>query len=172
VVAVALSWALLIAGCGDAVPEATGWTGTTDVLASGAIHVRNGAGGLWVVRRAVEPPPVTAVERDSAIAAFQERMRETGGRADRDPRIPQRKSALGVIHLDEGGRLWTLPERERGELPIVDVFDTAGRYLGAIDLPARLPADVLPRITRGRLYTVVHDDLDVSHLIRYRIHRP
>lgn len=149
-------------------PRGFVWTGTTDRW---RLHQQSPAGDtVRVVERAAEALPVTAADRQEAIAGLEGFTRQ-GGRID-ESRIPRHKPAFLDVTVAPDGHLWvrpTLPAGERGAA--FDVFDPEGRYLGRVRLPggmSRWP----PAIVRGdAVLGMAHDSLDVAYVVRARIRR-
>jgi len=76
------------------------------------------------------------------------------------PRPAERQLLLG-IYFDAEGQMWV--ERETDSGRAFDVFDTAGRLVGTLEVTVRLDR-VPPYIRGGRLYLVVTDDLDLEYV--------
>lgn len=105
-----------------------------------------------------EPVPVSRAERDSASAAFRERVQEMGGlKPDREPRIPETKPAHGALFVDDEDRVWVRRTPDAGEDPAWDVIDADGRFLGSVSVPVRL-AFVTPVLRDNRLALVTEPD--------------
>lgn len=82
------------------------------------------------------PAPVSAAERDSALAAFEERGRSLAGvRPDRRPRVRTTKPAHGALFVDDQDRTWVPAVLPAGAEPQWDVFGADGRYLGQVAIP-------------------------------------
>jgi hypothetical protein len=120
------------------------------------------------ISRAYEHHPVTAAERDSAIARLSGFTRQ-GGRVD-PSRIPDRKPAFSRIEVAPDGHVWVrvTPPAGAAGTPF-DVFDPAGRYLGEVRFPTRVSSALLFR--GDRIYAVTLDSLDVASVVRFRIER-
>jgi hypothetical protein len=90
--------------------------------------------------------------------------------------------AFAVFHIGYRGSIWVQPVQAPGLLPDEeierynfiedfggsdwDVFDSEGRYLGAVAMPPRFT----PRTFLGdRIYGVARDELDVQSVVRLRI---
>jgi hypothetical protein len=122
---------------------------------------------LRVSSKPFEPVPVRREEVDAAI----ERMDWFRGRIDRS-RIPDFKPAIDRSLLDDEGNLWVVPLREgddRGRL--AQVFDSAGFYLGELDLPISLIGLSPAVIRENTMVAVVTDSLDVPYIARLAIHK-
>jgi hypothetical protein len=59
---------------------------------------------------------------------------------------------------------------EEGRL--FDVFDPAGRYLGAVLAPFPAEFNPAPIVRDGYMYAVSEDELEVPFVVRARIERP
>jgi hypothetical protein len=120
-----------------------------------------------IVERPFTPAPVSAAEKDSAVAAMKW-FTDPGGRVDRS-RIPDHKPAVRDLFEDDAGYLWVWPNLAAGEPEALDVFDPDGRYLGRLTADAAIAPSPRPRVRDGRLYAVVRDDLDIQYVARFRI---
>lgn len=119
------------------------------------------------------PRPVTASERDSAVAAISAEM---GGRMPSgvklDPsKIPSFKPPTYGLSLDDRGRLWVRVTGEETDPTLYDVFNPDGHHAETVTLPSRV--DIwLPPIVRGdTLWAVTVDDNDVQHVVRAHLRR-
>jgi hypothetical protein len=119
------------------------------------------------VERAFTPPPVTAAEKDSVLAAMTW-FTEQGGRVDRS-RVPDQKPAYQSLVVDEDGFLWVWPHQAAGQDPALDLFDPEGRYLGRIGTGVPIPMHPRPVIRGDRFYAVLRDDLDIQYVTRFRV---
>lgn len=104
-----------------------------------------------------DPTPVTDVERDSALAAFEERVEEIGVQPDRRPRVPSVKPAHGAIFVDDEDRTWVRRTGDPAGGAAWDVIDVAGTYLGVVEVPVR-PGFVPPVFRDGRLAVVTEEE--------------
>jgi hypothetical protein len=105
------------------------------------------------------PAPVTAAERDSAIAE----VRKFGagiGRGDPDfSLIPAVKPILHAVDPDDEGRLWVRAVTNEG--PRLFVFDSGGRHVAVAPFTPGV-SPWLPLVVRGgRVHAVATDSLDV-----------
>lgn len=118
---------------------------------------------LLVIQRAVIPPVVTAMERDSALTMIQERHRQTTGADPRDlPTIPKRKAAVAALRSDELGYLWVLRSSEYGATAMEwDVFNPEGRFLGTLTLPSMDVMYIGERAIAG----IIRDELGVARVM-------
>lgn len=121
-----------------------------------------------LVERAWTATPVSSGERSRAEAELRPGAGETG---DVDPpRVPRTKPAFQRVLVDDRDRLWVMPRlAEEDDGRVLDVFDPEGRYLGPVRSPVPLRRDAPLVIRRGRLYTVVTDELDVASVVVLRI---
>lgn len=98
-----------------------------------------------------EPLRVTAAERDSALAMFQEMAVMLGGAVpDRTPTPRGVKPPHGPIFVDDQDRTWVWSVLADASLPLWDVFDAGGRFLGQVKAPAP-PGGLRPVIRGGRM---------------------
>lgn len=124
---------------------------------------------IRVVERPFEAAPVTAEERDSALATYKW-FTDQGGKVD-PARVPATKPAFSRLVVDDGGNLWVIPvvREARSNRLSFDLFDREGRYLGRLQAPfAVRPIDPLV-VQRSKLYAVVRGDDDVPYVLRARI---
>lgn len=133
-------------------PEGLIWSTTTDAY---RIHRHRPAGDtLLIVELAVEPVPVSAAERDTAVSQLGW-FTQQGGRVDAS-QIPARKPAFTDFRVDDRGYLWVTPSLPAGTpTTSFDVFNPEGVYQGRLTLPIALEP-WSPVLVRGdRLYTAV-----------------
>lgn len=117
------------------------------------------------------PVPVTAAERDSAMATL------VAGLASRMPnppkldpgKVPPTKPPLYGLSLDERGRLWVRLTEPTVEPTLYDVFDRDGRHAETVSLPFRVDAWIPPTVSGDTLWAVVVDEVDVQHVVRVRL---
>ena len=96
-----------------------------------------------------EPVRVTAEERDSSIAAFDDMIAEAGGATpDRRPSVPSVKPAHGVIFVDDADRTWVRGYDQADAK--WDVFDSDGRFLGPVSI-TDWPGFVRPAVRGARI---------------------
>lgn len=126
---------------------------------------------IRIIERRYTPVPITSVEVDEAMVPF-ETGRFAGGDADMDrSRIPGHHAAINGFKTDELGNLWV--RRVLGaDLIGWEVFDTEGKFLGAVQSDIDLSRLTIKVITPDRLYGVLRDDLDVQYVVRLRILKP
>lgn len=118
---------------------------------------------LLLFESARRPLPVSAAERDSAIAV----LREVAGRELDWSQIPAEKPIVQALHLDDRGRVW-VRVAAADALVTFDVFKSDGRYEGTAIADLRIPSWE-PVIRGDVVYTVVTDELDVPYVVRARI---
>jgi hypothetical protein len=102
-----------------------------------------GRGGevLRTVVRDVAPARITATERDSALTAMREIVREysPGGQLQ-DFEFPATKASITHLLADAAGNWWVGANNSANRLTVpaqFDVFDSDGRYLGSMAVPFR-----------------------------------
>lgn len=141
------------------------WVGDSDEYR--IYEVGPGGDTLRVIEGTAPPVPVTAAERDSALAP----VREQAGNRPVDPGlVPQTKPVFQGFATDDAGRLWVRRPLPHGELGTVfDVFDTDGRLRATVRAPFSLHRYPPPVIRDGRLYGVVRDEFDVPYVILARL---
>lgn len=115
----------------------------------------------------VAAEPVTAAERDSAIAGV-EKFKEQVGDAPTDYNlIPAVKAIVEGIFMDDDGRVWVRARTAEG-FRLVG-FDVEGRPIAAILLP-EAPLRWAPVVVRGdRVWYVTTDEDGVPSVVRYRV---
>lgn len=145
------------------------WTGINDRYR--LAQLRLGGDTVRIVEREAAAVPVSAAERDRAVAALQW-FKDQGGQVDAG-RIPARKPAYEQLIPDGAGGVWVRPALPAGEAGAAfDVFGADGRYGGRVRLPGGMDAYPAPVIRGDALYGVVRDSLNVQHVVRARIRRP
>jgi hypothetical protein len=91
--------------------------------------------------------------------------------------LPEVLPILRVIVPDDDGHVLVFPHVS-GELPgrVVDVFRDDGVYLGRMSLPAGVTwaadTDLLVHATAEHLLVLTSDELDVPHVVRFRLIKP
>ena len=110
--------------------------------------------------------PVTAAERDSAIAELRERV---GPGVELDPaKIPAVKPVIESLFMPGDGNLWVHFASSGGAA--FDVLAPNGSYLGtAVADIAIETGDAKPVLQDGRLWLVAKDALDVNYVVRARL---
>ena len=152
------------------------------------IQLHDPSAGLQrIVRREVDPVPVTERYREREIDRMREgasafpgaasRMEEMLKNAEFEATVPE---VQRVWVSDPDGRLWIgvhdagLFELEEDSflgpwMNALDVFERDGKYLGRVPLPDGFQLRV---VTESALYGVWEDDLEVPFARRYRVVRP
>lgn len=110
------------------------------------------------------PVPVTAAERDSAIAGV-ERFMERVGRGEVDyGLIPARKPVLEAVDLDATGRVWMRVRDSAG--PAIHLFTPDRRWVARIRHGQRLSPWHRLAIRGDTIVAVALDSLDVQRIVR------
>ncbi|MFQ5747101.1 MAG: 6-bladed beta-propeller [Gemmatimonadota bacterium] len=136
---------------------------------------------VGIIRRPVEPVPVTEEIRRRVVEEVRAAMEESGspdafidGYVERLA-FPSRLPAIFRLWVSEmDGRIWAgVVEggafRQDGNPTAWDVFDPNGRFLGRLPIPDGFRAST---IREDAVYGVWKDELDVEYARRYRIVRP
>lgn len=127
-----------------------------------------GAKDTLRISRALAPVAVTRVERDSIIAS----MEEKGPTGLDFSRIPRTKPAIERITVDDQGRPWIRRSNAKGEVSF-DIYSASGQLIATAELGKHRSPAFLPFVIRGdNVYTVVFDEDDVQHVVRFTIERP
>ncbi len=146
-------------------PRGFVWCGDTRELRLAQFHLGDSV-PLREISAEVLPAPVTAAERDTAIAE----IRRFGQGAGWDPDfslIPGTKPVVEALDFDDQGRPWVRAATSTGWM--LFVFDTSGRQLASASLPVTAPR-WFPLVIRGdRLYAITTDSLDIPAVMRFRI---
>lgn len=116
------------------------------------------------VRRIIkkhDPEILTQEDRDKRA---KELWGEQGPSADMKVEWPQHFPPVQDFILDDRGWLFVRPfvKEQKGKDVLYDVFDTEGRYVARVFLPA-----VARRIKAGKLYTIEEDAEGLLHVKRY-----
>ncbi|MGH7699372.1 MAG: efflux RND transporter permease subunit, partial [Gemmatimonadales bacterium] len=128
-----------------------------------------GGDTIRIVEKAYEPIPVSAEDKDSAVARLKW-FTDQGGKID-PSRIPDVKPALDDYFVDDRGNLWVDPVTGREDDDrVFDLFDSEGRYLGRVR--SDFPIAGEPVFRGDRLYAVTRDEDDIPYVVRVRIVRP
>jgi hypothetical protein len=154
-----------------ALDEKAAFWGTRDGDADYRLVRWNPGGDTTLVVESRRPPvPVQAAERDSAIAALQDVLRQRGASTRLDwSRIPDVRPAIAGLFLADDGDVWTRVTTPDDAVTTWDVFSPDGRYRGTAVAPFR-PYRWLPPVVRGdRLWLVVTDELDVQYVVAGRL---
>ncbi len=150
-------------------PEGDFWGLTGDYR---LLRITGAGDTVRVVTKPHLPVPVSAAEKDSAVARLKW-FTDQGGKVDRG-RIPDTKPVAQGFQVADDGYLWVNATRaDTSETNrVFEVFDPEGRYLGEVRLPfAMLPYPV-PLLRGDRIIAATQDSLGVPYVVRARIVRP
>ncbi|HEU4830040.1 MAG TPA: 6-bladed beta-propeller [Gemmatimonadales bacterium] len=114
------------------------------------------------------PAPVTAEERDTAIAE----VRRFGAGANWDPDfslIPETRPIVEALDFDDQGRTWVRAATSAGSQ--LFVFDTAGRHVAIARFPVEAPRWFPLVIAGDQIHAIISDSLDVPGVVRFRVSR-
>ncbi|MCC6245654.1 MAG: hypothetical protein IT353_22675 [Gemmatimonadaceae bacterium] len=159
-------------GGGGTAPDGRGAMWCAVPASSRAALVRIGRNDTIAHSAIVLPRvPVTAAERDSAIAAARTRVAKYETNDFDAAKIPTSKPPIALLSVDDDGRLWIQHTRRSGERSTTyDVHDRTGKHLGRLRLPRRSGSYGVPvRATKDALWVVELDDDDVVTLAKYRL---
>lgn len=121
-----------------------------------------------VVRRDIEPRPLTAVEADS-VRRHVQALRSEFGVAVPDALVPSTAPLLTDITVGDDGSVWVTRAEPPSAYPggtLLDVFAPDGRPVATLELAFPLTQKV---VRDGKLYGVAHDELGVPRVFRARI---
>ena len=76
--------------------------------------------------------------------------------------------AIGAIALSPDGSIWVRRRAIKDEPRIIDLFDAEGVYLGTLPSDSPFPAAFGPS---GDVVAIEKDEMDIDHLVIYRIER-
>ena len=127
------------------------------------------ADSTLVVTREYQPVPVTADDREGVLPRYRKLFAGSGTDLD-ESLVPVYHPAMRGMLVDDRGDLWVaIVAADTSRLPF-DVFDSRGRYLGAV-LTAMTPSMLSTRpVVRGNhFFYVGKDELDVPYVVRLRI---
>lgn len=117
------------------------------------------------------PVPVTAAERDSAIADVRESLEQFWGitREMDWSRIPGVKPPVKALFDSVEGNLWVVVPSRDG-VATYDVLAPDGAYLGTAVAPGLHPVFWIDPVVRGdTFWGIVTDELEVPYVVRARI---
>ncbi len=131
------------------------------------LRLRPGAADTVRMARQVQRLPVTAAERDSIIAGFEEK-----GPSGLDfSRIPKDKPVIERLTIDDQARLWVRRATVK-ETVSFDVYSANGRIMATASMTGCRTSTWLPFVVRrDNIYTVCLDDDDVQYVTRFRVGR-
>jgi hypothetical protein len=148
----------------------------TIAAATGAaydVHLYDADGPMARVRRDLPPRPAT---RELAIQEVGEKFEVSfgggGGCVAEPAKVVDERGVAEVVPsirrlaLGPDGTLWVQRFAVRGDLATIDVFAADGDYLGTLPAGSPFPEVFFPD---GSLAAVEKDDLDVDHVVVYRI---
>lgn len=121
-----------------------------------------------VVRRDIEPRPLTASEADS-VRRHVQALRSEFGVAVPDAQVPSRAPLLADLAVADDGSVWVTRAESPTAYPggtLLDVFAPDGRYVATLELRFPLTRTV---VRDGKLYGVALDELEVPRVFRARI---
>ena len=125
------------------------------------------------VRRTPGEIRAEAEQRDARLAAMQRRMGRSASSVSRTAlsSIPPERDWFDAyaLRFDERGRLWVRVERAAPGRTLFDIFDSAGRYLGEVEVPARFREYALGS---GLLAAAVADSLGVERINLWSVSEP
>jgi streptogramin lyase len=115
-------------------------------------------------------PRVTRAEKDRILENFAWFERQ-GGKLDRSL-IPDNHPHLLGFYFDDTGNLWVVPSYDVRKNTPLDVFDTAGTYLGRLEGPNRLFATPAPSFRGNHMAAVTGNADGVQSVVVLRIEKP
>lgn len=117
---------------------------------------------LRVLRRELQPRPVSAGERDSAMAMIDDLYQQAAGTtAPRGIELPSVRPLIGTLRVDRAGNLWVGAAADPGSQRLEwSVHDPEGRYLGAVATPVMAVAEIGEDYLAG----VFRDELGVERV--------
>ncbi len=125
-----------------------------------------------VARTAVELPPlpVSAAERDAAIADVEKRIAKYETNDFDKSKVPTARPGIASMNVDADGRLWiTHAGPSKVASSTWTVFDASGKALFRLTLPVRTNP-YLPVVAKGNdLVVSTVDSDDVVSIARYRL---
>ncbi|MFC1559109.1 6-bladed beta-propeller [Gemmatimonadota bacterium] len=159
-------------------------------------EVRHPDGRMVVIERDYEPVPVDPDEALWHERAQTANMRNNQpGWAWNGAPIPRAKSAYDGLYPDLSDRIWVTrpgpgeihpdgvenPLRDEGDwwrnpywvdTYLLDVFESAGRYLGEVDIPDGFSFDRMPYIRNDMVIALVEDEYGTPYVKRFRLVLP
>jgi hypothetical protein len=135
--------------------------------------LRLGRGDTVAVIRLDAPyARVTSEERAEIIAQIDSQFARYPRRDIDYSRIPSTKPPMSGLFTDDSGRLWVRRAVALANATDFDVWDSRGRQIATVRIPARVNMDwVVPVVVGDAFYAVVTDDDDVQSVIRVRLKR-
>ena len=135
------------------------------------VRWKPGADTTLIVTVERPPVPVTAAERDSAIADIRESLAQFRGitREMDWSKIPATRPPVRSLFESADGNLWVLVPSVDG-VATYDVLGPDGGYLGTASAPDLEPVPWLDPVVQGDAWWgIVTDELDVHYVVRARI---
>lgn len=111
------------------------------------------------------PVPVTAPERDSAMAEILEGLEQFGVTKLDASKIPDTKPAVASVFLAEDGKLW-VETPAPDSLHLYDVYDRAGRHVMTVATSLRIDPWIHPLVRGDTVWALVKDELDVTYVVK------
>jgi hypothetical protein len=112
--------------------------------------------------------PVTAEERDTAIAKVKEFMKRAGEATLDYSLIPRAKPLLRSAFVDDSGRLW-VRRSSADRSAIFDLYSAEGKPLATLSIPHPV-SFWLRAVVRGpKVYFVTQEDGEVPYVVSGRI---
>lgn len=140
------------------------WTGTSDTYRLARLDASGDT--TLILQVDLEGPVVTPEEKTDWLESMNRYEGEAGRlKAELGALVPERKPVLERLVVDDENRLWVRRSVTAGELPLFDVFDGEGEYLGSVRMPADTWLTFPPVIRGGRMYFIVRDDFDVPYVV-------
>ena len=116
------------------------------------------------------PLPVTESERDSAMNAVYEGLKEYGVTRLDASKIPAYKPTVLGLFNDDNGDLW-VQTSSPDSLRRYDVYSSLGEYRGSVVSRLNVVTYLQPVVRGDAFYAVALDELDVPYVVRARITR-
>lgn len=141
-----------------------------DAPAYRVFHVDLQGDTARVIRGEVPAIPVTDVDRDAFVSAFEERGPEFArAAAELWDYVPAEKPRAAGVFLDDEGRVWvrrgTAGDAE-AERPVYDVFRDEGEWLATLTTDFVPWTPLNPVIRNGYFHAVEKDELEVARVVR------
>ena len=122
------------------------------------VQLRAGRGDTVLrITRQAPPIPVTAAERDAAVARVKETFKDFPGVNLDFSRIPRVKPLLQSLHIDDGGYLWAGRTTADTTASAFDVFDRSGTHIATVEARFAPVRYFRPTIRGDHFYAMVRD---------------
>jgi hypothetical protein len=149
-----------------AVAEDRWYIGSTD---SYEIDVYSSSGTLdRIIRRLVANRPISAEVAERSRQRTLEMLKRMGGRIEAPAPLPETMPAYRSLLADLEGNLWVQEFRLSEEAPEWSVFDSEGRYLGLVEIPAD---GTVTEIGSDYVLGVWRDELDTERVMKYELRK-